>query len=267
MTPPPPLDVRSLRKQLNPGGMNSAHLMLGFSLVSQNITAYGWVVSKRCASSALLPAAPLQLTISVLQLFFLDCRKSSGWSWFVLCELGWLVLVLQCERTCSGSWGASGHDCFAWPVGGCCVVGAERLSLERQWMISGSGRPGARTRWTGPDETSWRRNFSSSCGWAKGMCCCSYIYSTSRLYCRQLSPGARIPGSRHQRRSYGTRCCSYRSIWLGLTNLLHIHNNHKGRFKWSFMHTAGTVDVIGVIATVIGVAMRRTSLLGSMECS
>ena len=101
MTPPPPLDVRSLRKQLNPGGMNSAHLMLGFSLVSQNITALGWVVSKRCASSALFPAAPLQMTISVLQLFFLDRRKSSVWSWFVLC--GWLVLVLQRELALLGS--------------------------------------------------------------------------------------------------------------------------------------------------------------------
>ena len=100
-----------------------------------------------------------------------------------------------------------------------------------------TAEPTNQLHWRGappPGETSWRRNCLSSCGWAKDMCCCGYIYNMSRLYCRQLSPGACIPGSRHQRRSYGTRCCGYRSIWLGLTNLLHIHNNQKGRWRWAW---------------------------------
>ena len=187
MTPPPPLDVRSLRKQLNPGGMNSAHLMLGFSLVSQNITALGWVVSKRCASSALFPAAPLQMTIRVLQLFFLDRRKSSVWSWFVLC--GWLVLVLQRELAllgslrgptrwtsgvseelldetlvfCSGAgvrgwwwwwwwwWGGGGGE--GWVGVGGQVVTTVSWG-QKNWVWRGSGRPRSRTRWTGQDEMS-----------------------------------------------------------------------------------------------------------------
>ena len=127
MTQPSPLDVRSLREQLNPSGMNSVHLMLGFSLVSLNITTSGWVVSKSCASSALLPAAPLQLTISVLQLFFLECRKSSVWSWFVLCELGWLVLVLQRELALLGRlWGPS-----RWTSGVSEELLAENLTHQR----------------------------------------------------------------------------------------------------------------------------------------